>query len=95
MLLTKFVQDYIIKKHSGFFTVERKVVYRFLWFAYKEEWRPVQEIRKNKLLGNQRLLVPKHFATEKTARNFVNNEINSKVNFALRRLSANRQNLSL
>jgi hypothetical protein len=76
----KRVKEYQVKKHGGFFTVERLMVYSFLGFSYKTKWEPVKEVVKNKA----GVLYEKHkiFQYEHTAKLFVTNEVNKKLRAA-------------
>lgn len=82
MILTKTIKDYRIKRQRGFFTVERLYLYRFLFIAYKEEWKAVEHIRKSKHFGNEPIELPMHFSSVEQARVFVRKEVLNKVNKA-------------
>lgn len=86
MIFSKSIQDYCIKRHRGFFTVERKYIYRFFGYTYKEVWRPVEEMRTSKTFRIP-IMLPKHFTTEKLARSFVQNEVEKKIANANKKLA--------
>lgn len=75
MIFTKAIKQYGVKQHRGFFTVQRKMVHYFFGIPYKVEWKPVTELRYSRLLGTQEQ--PKHFASHKTAYDFIHREIES------------------
>lgn len=94
MILTKTIKDYRIKRQRGFFTIERLYLYRFLWISYKEEWKPVEHIRKSKHFGNEPIELPMHFNSIKQAQEFVKREVSGIVNKANQKVkSTETQNL--
>lgn len=94
MILTKTIKDYRIKRQRGFFTVERLYLYRFLFIAYKEEWKAVEHIRKSKHFGNVPIELPMHFNSIKQAQEFVKREVSGIVEKANKRVeNTDTQNL--
>lgn len=72
-LIQEYICDYRVKKHKGFFTVERLYQKTLFGFKIKKEWRSKTELKMTKL--GVMMYAPKHYRSYELAKMDIKREV--------------------